>query len=448
MQSTPRVLVVGGGLAGLVAAHHLAGGGVTVSLLERRDTVGGRVRTIERDGFRFDRGFQVLFTAYPAVQRELDLEALDLRAFAPGATIARPGHRSTLADPLREPRAALSTLFNSDITLGDKRRVLSLWRDLRGRERDPDAVFAADRGEDTTIDQFLRDRGFSDRFRERFVTPFYGGITLDQSLSTSSRVFEYTFAALASGSTAIPAAGMGAIPAQLADRARAVGATIETGREVDAIEHRQRDEGVTVSLDEDDNDGDSGDSGDNSETADRDVDAVVVATDPPTAQSLTGVSAIPTEGRASTTQYYRLPGRTTLDTRRRLLLNAGDDGPVHVVPHSEVAPEYAPPDETLLSATYLGHREESDQELADRTQAVLESWYPEQAVGELEPVHTDRIEFAQFAQPPGVYERLPDVRDPERPVYLAGDYTRWSSIQGAMESGRQAARAVLEDLSR
>ncbi|ELY94324.1 amine oxidase [Natrialba chahannaoensis JCM 10990] len=439
MQSTPRVLVVGGGLAGLVAARHLAGGGVTVSLLERRDTVGGRVQTIERDGFRFDRGFQVLFTAYPAVQRELDLEALDLRAFAPGATIARPGHRSTLSDPLREPRAALSTLFNPDITVGDKRRVLSLWRELRGRERDPDAVFAADRDDDSTIDQFLRDRGFSDRFRERFVAPFYGGITLDRSLSTSSRVFEYTFAALASGSTAVPAAGMGAIPAQLTDRARAAGATIETGCEVDAIEHRQRDGAVTVSLDDSHSDGG---------TTDRDVDAVVVAADPPAAQSLTGVSTIPTEGRASTTQYYRLSGRTTLDTGRRLLLNVSDDGPVHVAPHSEVAPEYAPPDETLLSATYLGHREESDQELADRTQAALESWYPERAVGELEPVHTDRIEFAQFAQPPGVYERLPDVRDPEGPVYLAGDYTRWSSIQGAMESGRQAARAVLEDLSR
>ncbi|ADD06133.1 amine oxidase family protein [Natrialba magadii ATCC 43099] len=455
MQSTPRVLVVGGGLAGLVAARHLAGGGVTVSLLERRDTVGGRVRTIERDGFRFDRGFQVLFTAYPAVQRELDLEALDLRAFAPGATIARPGHRSTLSDPLREPRAALSTLLNPDITVGDKRRVLSLWRELRGREHDPDAVFAADRSEDTTIDQFLRDRGFSDRFRERFVAPFYGGITLDRSLSTSSRVFEYTFAALASGSTAVPAAGMGAIPAQLADRARAVGATIETGCEVETIEYRERDETVTVSLEDgdDDNNGDSDDSHESDDnhdggTANRDVDAVIVAADPPTAQSLTGVSAIPTEGRASTTQYYRLSGRTTLNTGRRLLLNASDDGPVHVVPHSEVAPEYAPPDETLLSATYLGHREESDQELTDRTQAALESWYPERAVGELEPVHTERIEFAQFAQPPGVYERLPDVRDPEGPVYLAGDYTRWSSIQGAMESGRQAARAVLKDLSR
>lgn len=60
-------------------------------------------------------------------------------------------------------------------------------------------------------------------------------------------------------------------------------------------------------------------------------------------------------------------------------------------------------------------------------------------------MHTDRISFAQFAQPPGIYRDLPDARDPEGAVYLAGDHTEWSSIQGAMKSGRVASEAVLED---
>ncbi|MEF8908431.1 MAG: FAD-dependent oxidoreductase, partial [Haloarculaceae archaeon] len=101
-----HAVVVGGGLAGLVAARHLADRGAEVTLLERRDRVGGRVHTEHVDGYTLDRGFQVLFTAYPAVQRELDLDALSLRRFRPGAVIARPGERSTLSDPLRDPRAA------------------------------------------------------------------------------------------------------------------------------------------------------------------------------------------------------------------------------------------------------------------------------------------------------------------------------------------------------
>jgi len=426
MQSTPHVAVVGGGLAGLVAARHLAGGGVDVTLLERRDRVGGRVRTRERDGYRLDRGFQVLFTAYPAVRRELDLEELELRRFSPGAVLARPNHRSTLADPVRAPRAFPATLFNTDVTIGDKLRVAK----LRGDLADPDFETAFS-GPDESIADYLRSRGFSERFLERFAGPFYGGITLDRSLSTSKRVFEYTFGMLSAGDTAVPAAGMGAISDQLAAVARAEGATLETNTGVESVTSTDG----RVKL----------------ETGEETIaaDAVVIAADPPTARELTGLKSIPTDARACITQYYRLPEGTAIETGKRLLLNADADseGPNHVVPYSEVAPEYAPDGETLLGAVYLGQPDGSDEDLAERTRETLESWYPERALAGLEPIQTDRIEFAQFAQPPGVHDELPDVRDPAGPIYLAGEYTRWSAIQGAMESGRQAAKATLEDLS-
>ncbi|QLG50349.1 NAD(P)/FAD-dependent oxidoreductase [Natrinema halophilum] len=453
MASTPDVIIVGGGLAGLVAARHLAGGGADVTLYERRGTVGGRVRTVERDGYRFDRGFQVLFTAYPAVRRELDLEALSLRQFAPGATIGGPNGRSTLADPLREPGTIPATLTNPFVSVGDAVRVARLWWNLR--RTDPDAIFAD--ASDTSIAAYLRDRGFSNRFVDGFVAPFYGGITLDRSLSTSSRVFEYTFRTLAAGDIAVPASGMGEIPAQLAARVRELGGTIETGVTVESVsevtddsntvEASEPDGGVTVETD----DG----------TAEADV--VVIATDPPSARDLTGIASIPTDARACVTQYYALPPDTGLETGRRLLLNATGEGPNHVVPHSAVAPEYAPDDATLISATYLGERSETceqstgsgasrgandrEMSLVDRTRSTLESWYPGRGFDELEPIRTERISFAQFEQPPGFRERLPDIRDPAGPIYLAGDYTRWSSLQGAMESGRRAAKAVIDDRS-
>ncbi|WP_408959274.1 NAD(P)/FAD-dependent oxidoreductase [Natrinema sp. 74] len=431
MASHPRVLVVGGGLAGLVAARHLAGGGVDVTLLERRETVGGRVRTAARDGYRFDRGFQVLFTAYPAVRAELDLDALDLRRFAPGATVAGPNGRSTLVDPLREPATVLATVSNPSVSVGDALRVARLWWELR--RTDPDAILAD--GEDTTIAATLHARGFSDRFIEDFVAPFYGGITLDRSLATSSRVFEYTFRTLAAGDIAVPAAGMGAIPAWLADRVREVGGTIETETAVKSVsatgDSSGSDGGVTVGT----------------EVGTTEADAVIVATDPPTARELTGIDAIPTAARACVTQYYALPAAADLETDRRLLLNATEAGPNHVVPHSAVAPEYAPDDRTLISATFLGDRAERDAELAAQTRSTLTSWYPDRQFDALEPVHTARVEFAQFAQPPGFRERLPETRDPAGSVYLAGEYTRWSSIQGAMESGRRAATAAIDDVS-
>ncbi|MFB6281530.1 MAG: FAD-dependent oxidoreductase [Haloferacaceae archaeon] len=418
------VVVAGAGLAGLVAARRLAAAGADVTVVERRGTVGGRVRSREHDGFTLDRGFQVLFDAYPAARRELDLDALDLRRFRPGAVIARGDRRSTLADPIRDPRAAVESLLTPAVPASDKVRTLLLRHDLRGRSEDE--VFAAP---DRSIREYLDEWGFSDRYVERFVAPFYGGITLDRSLGTSKRVFEYTFRMLSEGAAALPADGMGAVPEQLARRARTAGAEIRTGERVTAVEPAG--DGVVVEA-----------------GRRREADAAVVATDPPTARELTGVGAIPTTAVGCVTQYYAIPAHSALDTGRKLVLNAEGPSPNAVVPLSEVAPEYAPPDRELLCATFLddGALDEPAADLAAATRAALESWYPERSAASLEPLATDRIEFAQFAQPPGIHGDLPDARDPEGPVYLAGEYTTWSSIQGALRSGREAAAAVRADL--
>lgn len=416
-------VVVGGGLAGLVAARHLAADGKDVTLFEREERVGGRVRTDHEDGFTLDRGFQVLFPSYPAVAAELDLDALDLGSFGPGAILARPGKRSTLADPLRDPGAFTESLLNREVTVGDKLRVLRLRRAL---QRKPIADILE--SDDSSIARYLADRGFSQGFREHFAAPFYGGITLDRSLSTSSLVFEYTFKMLVESEAALPAEGMGAIPAQLAEHAREAGVTIETETAVEDIHSEaDRDEaGVRVET------------GGESITA----DGAVVATDPNTARELTGIESIPTDAQACVTQHFSLPATQQLDTDRRLVLNAADDRPNQVAPMTDAAPSYAPERVQLLSATFLGEQSARDEELAAEVREALAAWYPENSFADLELLRTDRIEFAQFAQPPGFRSELPAVDAPEGSVVLAGDYTSWSSIQGAMESGRRAARTL------
>lgn len=415
-----HVVVAGGGLAGLVAARHLAEAGAEVELFERNERVGGRVRSRTVDGFTIDRGFQVLFTGYPAAQRELDFDALDLRAFAPGATIAASNHRSTLADPLGDPGAAVPTLLNRDVRLSDKLRLFQLQRRLK--RRTVDAIFESD---DRTIREYLAAEGFSTAFVERFAEPFYGGITLDRELETSSHVFEYTFKMLSEGRTVVPAEGMGAIPAQLRTAAETAGATVRTGTAVTDI---TADDGeVTVRTD------------DGTQTA----DAAVVATDPNAAAELTDIET-PDAGLGCVTVHCSLPERQALDTGSRILLNADDDEPNTIAPMSAAAPAYAPEGSQLLSATFLGTTDRDDAALGETVREALAAWYPENRFAELDVVAVDRVPFAQFAQPPGFRADLPSPDAPDGPVVLAGDYTHWSSIQGALESGRQAAEAVLE----
>jgi phytoene dehydrogenase-like protein len=429
------VTVVGGGLAGLVAATRLAEAGADATLLERRPDLGGRVRTETVGGFRLDRGFQVLFTSYPAVASELDADALDLRTFAPGATICRPGSRATLSDPLRDLRGAIPSLLNREVSVSDKLRTLALRYDLTQRE---EGDFFG--GPDASIREYLRDWGFADDYISNFVEPFYGGITLDRSLATSKEVFEYTFRAMGRGAIGVPAEGMRAIPEALAAGARDAGVTVETGEDVEAVRTagqgripfrtgRADAEGATVEL---------------ADGSTREADAVVVAATPPEARRLTGVESIPTEAVPNVTGWYTLPADESFETGKRILLNAVEASPNAVVPMSEVAPEYASDDRALLAATFLG--EESLDRPADalRTDVrdALAAWYPDRAFEGLETVDVHRIRFAQFAQPPGVHDGLPDPDDPVGPVVLAGDYTEWSSIQGALESGRRAAAAA------
>ena len=172
-------IVVGGGLAGLVSAARLAEAGADVTLFEQADATGGRVDTRTVDGFTLDRGFQVLFTSYPAVSRELDVDALDLQAFSPGATICRPGSRAVLSDPLRDPTAALESALNHEVPFSDKLRTLALRYDLS--KRDEETFFT---GPDASIREYLEEWGISREYVEHFVEHVYGGITLDRPLPT------------------------------------------------------------------------------------------------------------------------------------------------------------------------------------------------------------------------------------------------------------------------
>ncbi len=117
------VAVVGAGLAGLNCGRELVARGLVPVVLEASDGVGGRVRSDRLDGFVLDRGFQVYLTAYPEGRRALDLAALDLRRFRPGAMTWHGGRRWTVSDPFRRPQDLPATLGAPVGSLADKARL-------------------------------------------------------------------------------------------------------------------------------------------------------------------------------------------------------------------------------------------------------------------------------------------------------------------------------------
>ncbi len=410
-------IIIGGGLAGLNCARELTKAGVPFMMFDASDAVGGRVRTDAADGFLFDRGFQVLLTAYPEVQEAIDLDDLDLGYFFSGALIWMNGRFTRVGDPLREMSSVASTLLSPIGTFSDKLRLAALRQSVTSGPFE--SVFS--REEITTIDA-LRDRwGFSEEMIEHFFRPFLGGIFLENDLLTSSRMFEFVFRMFALGRAALPANGMGAIPAALASALPPDSIRLNT-----RVERAARGEVVPAG----------------GETLL--ARAVVVATEAPAAAAILGRDVHPSGSRGTTCLYFAADEPPRKDPV--LTLNGSAKGPVNnVTVLSNVSPSYAPPGTALISVTVLGRHKEDPATLLPAIRTQLAEWFGK-AVRDWRLLRTYNIEYALPDQTP------PFLTPVERPVriepgvYLCGDHRRTASINGAMTSGRRAAEAVVEDL--
>jgi phytoene dehydrogenase-like protein len=410
------ILVIGAGLAGLTAARVLTQSGRRVRVLEAADHVGGRVTTRQVSGFTLDAGYQVLFPAYPAVRRHLDLAALDLVAIPPAGVVRRGSRADVLGDPFRDPASLPSTLTTRALTLGDKLRVARLAARLRAPA--PHTLLT---GPDETTEGYLRRQGFSEAALDHFFRPFFGGVFLRRDLHTSARLFRYYFRMLMDGGAALPRAGMAELPRQLAQ-----GLDVTTGVRVTRLmPHGSHVTAVT-------------------DAGDLDARAVIVATDADTAQALTGEPL--SRGRLGSTSLYYAAAHA-LDTQSRLLLNAEDGLINNAQWTSHVIPERAPDGKHQLTVAVLGLPDLDDASLDARVRGELGRWYGPEGVAGLRTLAVERIPFAQFPQPPEYAATLPGHATALPGVLLASEVTSMSGIQGAMESGEKAAAILLGDLA-
>lgn len=416
MANSPDVLIVGAGLAGLCCARALQEKGVSFQILEASDGLGGRVRTDEVDGFLLDRGFQVLFTAYPEATRVLDYPRLDLKPFAYGAISWYAGRMNKLIDPWRTPGAWREALLSDFGTLGDKLRIARLRRRLRRFSIED--IFA--RPDRSTKDALVSER-FSQPLIQRFFRPLLGGILLDGELKSSSRMYEFVFKMLSEGDVALPSRGMGAIPAQLAEKFPVEAVRLNTRvEELHENELKLASGEILCAR------------------------ALVVAADGPSAAHLIG--EVEPASRSVTCIYYSV-GEPPIP-EPMLFLNGDGAGPVHNFAFlSQVAPSYAPRGKHLLSTTVLGTHKLTDAQLSGFIIAQMKNWFGKVA-STWQFLRGYYLPHAQPQQFPGALE--PPLRPVRvRPgVYVCGDHRDNASIQGAMVSGRRAGEAVLADFSR
>ena len=222
-QKSPSIHIIGGGISGLIAARVLEEHGLSATIIEATDRLGGRVKTDVVDGYSLDHGFQVLLTAYPAAKKYLDFDALELQEFLPGSAIFKNGKQKIIGDPLRNLSLLLPTLFSGIGTVNDKLKILALNRRLK--KKSIQNIFAE---KEQTTRVYLENIGFSEAIITNFFTPFFSGIFLENKLDTSSRMFEFVYKMFGEGNAALPKDGIQAIPKQLFEKLKSTTCVFNT----------------------------------------------------------------------------------------------------------------------------------------------------------------------------------------------------------------------------
>ncbi|GHC67157.1 NAD(P)/FAD-dependent oxidoreductase [Roseibacillus persicicus] len=404
------VIIIGAGLAGLSCGLELLKNGLRPLVLEKADRPGGRVATDEYEGFLLDRGFQVFLDAYPVSGELLDLEALQLRAFEPGAKVYLLDELYRVMDIFRRPKHFLSSAFAPVGNLFDKALVARLRLQMGKSELED----INDREDMTTV-EYLRRFGFSERMVDDFFRSFYGGIFLERELRTSSRMFEFTFKMFAKGSATLPAKGMGEIPKQLASRFPE-----------DCIQYHSRVSSIngnTVKI----------------ATGETYTAEHVVIAAPSPKSFLPDLKYPEIEWRSVTNLYFAAPQSPLNEPL--LALNGTSEGIVNnVAVVSDVAPAYAPEGQSLISVSLLGLYPQRD--LVDRVKSELKEWFGEE-VAQWKFLRTYEIPKALPVQRP---DDIPPPQ-PDAPYHLCGDFMNSASIEGSIVSGQNTARRILEGLT-
>ena len=385
------VIVVGAGLAGLSAAQSLIEAGVEVRVLEASTTIGGRVQTDEINGYRFDRGFQLINARYPEVEALHIIDKLDFR-YAPRAVdIALDGSVVRLGDPRKYFLSALRS------ESGSIREKISFLKYLLSKST-----------HGSNVESELLAAGCNNLYT-RVLKPFLTGVFLAQPSRVDSVSGREIIKSFISGAPGLPARGVGELSQVLA---REIG-VVETGVQVNAITGLEliTSKGVIAAR------------------------AIIVATDQITAAQLLEIEDVG-ESVSCTTWFHSTPDDLECDATLRVD-GLARGAIVNSIAISKLLPLSAPVGQTLFSSTSLGHASESE---VRRHLSLI--WGVDTASWELVAKYDIKNSLPLFA-PGRSHAQSLQVRPG---VWRAGDYLSAASQNGALASGRLAALELINSL--
>ena len=445
----PRVVVVGGGLAGMASALELVRAGCEVALVERRPFLGGRAFSFRdpETGAVIDNGQHVLVGACRRLQAFLAAIDSPPDAFARQRALSVPivdgrGRRATLAAaPLPAPLHLVPAMFGyRHLSLGERLRVA---RDVRTLTQ------LSDRSplEDIPLGAWLEGRGASpaavERFWEPLVTPALNMTVREANVPLTGFFLERAlWGGRTEGAIWLPRTGLSEAIGQPGLAAlEAVGVTVRLGERVQSIAiENGRAVGIELSGGEV-----------------LDADDVVCALPPREADGLLAPHGADPEPACETRPKYAAVGAAPIVNAYLWYDRQVPESAFTGTFGSQL--QWVFDRERLLGAERsrghcLGISLSAADEwidlpkdtIAELLDAAVERVFPRRRGARLEASAVVKEPRATFRADAGCAKRRPGPRGPAAGLWLAGDWTDtgWpATMEGAVRSGERAAAAVL-----
>lgn len=442
MSQTGRVIVIGGGIAGLAAAFRLKQAGIDVTVLEQADRVGGRMMTAEHDGYLIDAAASVLPTTY---RRTLGLiaDAGLTGDILPTSDVLGIAGRDRVHHLHSGKRTDLVTtgLFGLRTKAAFTRILLDLYRH---RHAFTDLSSAAIEGIDVeTVEQYARrvvPQEAFDLFIQPLTVDFY--LTPPRELSVVNLFL--LLRTMLGANFVNSAQGIRFLPEGLARQVH-----VELRAAVTSVEHTSR--GAVVTWER---------PGEKEHV--EDVDGAVVAVPAVHAPALLPSLAAEHRDFLKGVTYARSLVVTLRLARppaeSAMWLTVPDvthpDVNVMILDHNK-APGRVPAGRGM--ATVYWHRdwaqrcwELTDEEILPRAIAAVQQVVPG-IEGQVEGGHVWRWDPCSVARPVGQFSALAAFSqqlDPGSPIQLAGDYFAITTVDSSLSSGELAAARLVRRLDR
>lgn len=434
-----RMIVVGAGVSGLAAAYRLKQQGFEVLVLEKSDTIGGKARTVAREGYLIDEGASVLPSKYTKVLGIANELGLGSELIEGGSIVGfARGNEIHYMDSAHLMRDAISTRL---ISFGSKMKMLGVAIDnfrISSKLSYEDITQAA-AFDIETAEQYCKRRA-NDEIFEYIVDATLRGLLGTSGSKQSVVDFFFSFNNVIGSKLLGFKQGMGFFPNAIVERA---GLNVRLGATVQEV--REAGDGVTVSW--------SDSSGAHTET----VAGVVVAAPALTTSAL--VPTLPAEAHKILNSF-----KYTTSVNINLGLKAPPkDNPAFVIQiprsvhpdlfaivldHNKAAGRV--PDGKGMASLYTMSdwaeqlMDRDDETVVSQITAAAERVIPGLSRG-VEFAHVNRWYPVIVYSDPGCYQRLAQLKPmlaQKKRIHFAGDYFSCSNLNTAVAAGERAAREL------